>query len=80
MCNQPIDHWLLCTLASSIADERGGVIDFDVLDAPYSELGMTKCCWDGDDPINWTVIGGAESAKTGLLIPDSTWSNRVYAG
>ena len=70
MCNRVIDHWLLCTLAATIADERGGVIDFDSLNAPYFELGMKKCCWDGDDPINWTIIGDAKSAKNWLAHPE----------
>jgi len=69
MCNQEIDHQTLCWLLSTIAKERNGLIDFDMLDAPYSQLEMLKCEWQVDGDTGWTILGAANAAVLWLAHP-----------
>ena len=70
MCNQDVDHRLLCTTAGKIALDHDGIVDFGVLDAPIEELGMTKCEWVYDEPPYWqqcwTIIGDSCSCDRWL--------------
>ena len=70
MCKQEVDHRLLCALAGKIALSHDGIIDFNALDAPIKELGMTKCEWVDDDPPywaqRWTIIGDSRSCERWL--------------
>lgn len=61
MCNQHVDHRLLCSTAGKIAMACNGIVDFDLLDAPIEKLGMSRCEWVGDDPACWTIIGDASA-------------------
>ena len=69
MCNQDIDHQTLCWLLSQIAIEYNGMVDFDMLNAPYSELSMVKCEWSSEDGNGWTVLGDAASCDLWLAHP-----------
>ncbi|VAX41213.1 hypothetical protein MNBD_PLANCTO02-341 [hydrothermal vent metagenome] len=69
MCNQTIDHQTLCWLLSVVATKYNGVVDFDMLDAPYSQLEMGKCEWRTDGQACWTVIGEPNACLRWLAHP-----------
>lgn len=69
MCNDAVDHRILCRVVSGLAEQLDGIIDFDVLEAPVDELGMGKCSWAEDQAEYWTVVGDANSGKRWLTHP-----------
>lgn len=68
MCNQPIDHQVLCEVMIHLAAQVNGIIDFDCLDVPPS-AGLRRCEWQCDGTLRWTMVGTPKEAQTWLAHP-----------
>lgn len=68
MCNQPVDHQVLCEVMIHLATRLDGIIDFDCLDVP-SNVGLQRCEWRFDDALEWTIIGSPAEARSWLEHP-----------
>ncbi|MBN1911900.1 MAG: hypothetical protein JW818_19315 [Pirellulales bacterium] len=69
MCNDLVDHQILCEVVSALAQQHDGVVDFDSISGPLAELDMTKCAWSEDGTEYWTVLGSYRSGRMWLKHP-----------
>ena len=68
MCNQPVDHQVLCEVLIDLATRLGGIIDFDCLDVP-ADVNLQCCEWRFDNVLEWTTIGTPDEARSWLEHP-----------
>ncbi len=68
MCNQTIDHLILCEICIQLVIRLDGIIDFDRLTAP-KDSGLRRCVWTYDDQEQWTTLGTADEARLWMLHP-----------
>lgn len=65
-CNQSMDHRILGEVSAAIAERYDGIVNFDSLSAPLSELGLLKSEWIEDGLEYWIVLGSTASARKWL--------------
>ncbi|MCP4777647.1 MAG: hypothetical protein GY880_25790 [Planctomycetaceae bacterium] len=68
MCNQPVDHLILCELVAALATAVDGIVDFDGIDAP-SDAKLTRVDWSFEGQDWHTYLGSGDDAKRWIAHP-----------
>ena len=65
MCNQPVDHQILCEIVSALSNDMNGIVDFDCINAP-DDAKLLLVEWSFEGRPQHTYVGSGDDARRWL--------------